>query len=90
MPDKIQATKEISDGLHILNLGFVANYLVRAKDSHIAFDAGMNPNKIVSEMEKLDFDASKVHAVLFTHSDRDQALWREDHLCSTFRVFRGF
>jgi hypothetical protein len=29
MPDKIQATKEISDGLHILNLGFVANYLVR-------------------------------------------------------------
>jgi glyoxylase-like metal-dependent hydrolase (beta-lactamase superfamily II) len=71
MPDKIQSTKEISDGLYILNLGFVSSYLVRTGDSLIAFDAGMKPNKVVSEMKKLDLDPVKVQAVFYTHSDRD-------------------
>jgi len=71
MPDKIQSTREISDGLYILNLGMVASYLIKAGDSLVAFDAGMNPNKVISEIMKLNIDPAKVEAILFTHSDRD-------------------
>lgn len=71
MPDKIQPTKEISQGLFLLNLGFVSSYLVRAGDFLIAMDAGMKPGKIISEMKKLGLDPAKVQYVFFTHSDRD-------------------
>ena len=71
MPDKIQSTREISEGLYILDLGFVASYLFKAGDSLIAFDAGMKAKQVLSEMGKLSLDPAKVCNVFFTHSDPD-------------------
>ena len=71
MPDKIQPTGKVVDGFHILNLGFVSSYVFDAGDSLVAFDAGMNPNKVIAEMRKLNLDPAKVSTILFTHSDPD-------------------
>ena len=71
MPDRIQPTGEISTGFFILNLGFVSSYVFDAGDSLVAFDSGMNPNKVLSEMKKLNLDPAKVSTILFTHSDPD-------------------
>jgi len=71
MPDRIQSTREISDGLYILNMGMVASYLLKAGDSLVAFDAGMNPNKVISEMRKLNLDPARVTMAFLTHSDPD-------------------
>ena len=71
MPDKIQPTGKVADRFYILNLGFVSSYVLDAGDSLIAFDTGMNPNKVLSEMKKLNLDPSKISTILFTHSDPD-------------------
>ena len=71
MPDKIQPTGKVADGFYILNLGFVSSYVFDAGDSLIAFDAGMNANKVIAEMRKLSLDPAKVSTILFTHSDPD-------------------
>jgi glyoxylase-like metal-dependent hydrolase (beta-lactamase superfamily II) len=71
MPDRIQSTQEISRGFYLLTCGFVSVYIVDAGDSLIAFDAGMSPRRLVSEMKKLNLDPEKVSTVFFTHCDPD-------------------
>jgi glyoxylase-like metal-dependent hydrolase (beta-lactamase superfamily II) len=71
MADKIQATGEITDGLFILNLGFVGMYLLKSGDSFIAFDTGMKVENVTKELERLQIEPEKVQTVLLTHSDRD-------------------
>jgi hydroxyacylglutathione hydrolase len=71
VPDRIQRTGKIADGLYILNLGFVASYIYDAGDSLVAFDAGLGPRRVLAEMKKLDLDPGKVSTLLLTHSDPD-------------------
>lgn len=71
MPDKLQKTGWIADRLYILNHGFVASFIFDAGDSLVAFDAGMSPRRVISEMRKLKLDPDMVHTVFFTHSDPD-------------------
>jgi glyoxylase-like metal-dependent hydrolase (beta-lactamase superfamily II) len=71
MADKIQNTREISDSFYLLNLGFVASYMLDAGGELVAFDAGMNAGKVKTESAKLNLDPSRVQYVFLTHSDRD-------------------
>lgn len=71
MPLRIQATREIVDGFHILNMGFVASYVLDAGDSLLAFDAGMKGSQILSHMKALNLDPGKVLHLFLTHSDPD-------------------
>jgi hydroxyacylglutathione hydrolase len=71
MADRIQKTGRIADGLYILNEGFVCSYLFDAGGPFVAFDAGMNQGKVLSELRKLNIDPAKVTHVFLTHSDCD-------------------
>jgi glyoxylase-like metal-dependent hydrolase (beta-lactamase superfamily II) len=71
MPYNIQHTQLVSDGLYLLNFGYVASYVLDAGDSLVAFDAGMIQTMLLTQMRRLNLDASKVGNVFFTHSDPD-------------------
>jgi len=71
MPYNIQHTQHVFDGLYILNFRYVASYVFDAGDSLVAFDAGMTPKMLLTQMKRLNLDASKVLNVFFTHSDPD-------------------
>jgi len=71
MPFNIQATQPVSDGLYILNFGYVASYVFDAVDSLVAFDTGMTPKMLIAQMKRLNLNASRVLNVFLTHSDPD-------------------
>jgi len=71
MADKIQPTREITEGFYILNFGFVCMYLLRSGEGFIAFDTGMRADSVRKGFEQLDLDTAKVTDVVLTHSDRD-------------------
>jgi glyoxylase-like metal-dependent hydrolase (beta-lactamase superfamily II) len=71
MPFRIQGTMLISEGFYLLNSGFVASYLLDAGGPLVAFDAGMNQQVLLAQMEKLNLDGRNVLDVFFTHSDPD-------------------
>ena len=71
MADKIPGSHHIEDGFSILSFGFVCMYLYREGDELVAFDTGMRPNSVRSELSKLSLDPVEVGHVFLTHTDRD-------------------
>ena len=71
MADKIQKTGLVTEGFYILNYGFVASYVLDAKECLVAFDSGVGPGQITREMRRLSLDPGRVISVFFTHSDHD-------------------
>jgi len=71
MADRIQSTRTIADGLSIASFGFVSIYLVRSDDGYVAFDAGMRPSAVRTELRKLGIDPASVTHLFLTHSDSD-------------------
>ena len=50
MADKIQKTGLVTEGFYILNYGFVASYVLDAKECLVAFDSGIDPGQVAREM----------------------------------------
>jgi len=71
MADRIQSTRTITDRLAIASFGFVSIYLVRSNDGYIAFDAGMRPASVRTELHKLGIDPTSIRHLFLTHSDTD-------------------
>ncbi len=64
-------TQQVVPGLYAVKDGYVNFYLIQGQDTYIAVDAGMDPDRIRRELERLDIDPEQVGAVFLTHSDVD-------------------
>jgi len=67
----ILPTGQITPELWAVKDTMVNFFLLKDGDKYIAIDAGMRPDTLRTEMEKLGIDPAKVQAVFFTHSDPD-------------------
>jgi hydroxyacylglutathione hydrolase len=64
-------TKEIVDGVYSVKDSKVNLFLVKGASRYIAFDSGSNPERIRTELQKLNIDPADVTAVFLTHGDSD-------------------
>ena len=71
MADRIPKTGRIADDFYLINEGYVCSYLLKVRDSFVAFDSGWEPDRLLRGLAELAIDPAKVGTILFTHSDRD-------------------
>lgn len=66
-------TGQLTEDVFAIKDKYVNLYLVRDGNDFIAFDAGIKPGTVRSQMKKLGIDPDRVRAVFLTHTDSDHA-----------------